>query len=352
MPRGVYDRRAKNAKKPWTKAEEHYLEEAWGKSSLGTIAKNLGRSENAVISRIQKLSLGPGLMAGERISWNTFITTLVGNSYSGYIKKRLIAAGFPVHSQIIRGHNKKRYTTVDIDEFWKFAEQNKDLFDFSRLEPLAFGPEPEWATLKRQLDAERLRKGHAHNDPWTEDEDRRLVKLLKEYKYTYSDLAEILHRSEGAIKRRLSTKGIRERPLRNKSQPWTEAEEQKLIEMRSQGYGWDNIAAELNRSALCVRGKYERLLNPEYTKRVYRNARENREKHERQQTCCHFIKLRGCEYNRESCRYCREYEELKEGEKQRSDYIGIREIKPEEINEHREAVALRSGAEFTEVKTL
>lgn len=348
MPRGVY-KKTTNAKKPWSDAEEHYLEEAWGKSSLKTIAKNLGRSENAVVTRIQKLGLGPGLMAGERLSWNTFITTLTGTSSGGYIKKRLLAAGFPVHSQIVRGHNKKRYTTVDVDEFWKFAEQNKDLFDFSRLEPLAFGPEPEWATLKRKLDTERLRKGHAHNDPWTPSEDAHLVRLLKEYKYTYSELAEILHRSEGAVKRRLVTQGIKERPLRNASRAWTKDEEQKLIEMKSQGYGWDNIAAELNRSALCVRGKYERLLNPEYTKRVNRDARESREKHKRQQTCCHFIKLRGCEYDRESCRYCRQYEELKEGEKQRSDYIGIREIKPEEINEHREAVALRSGAEFTEV---
>jgi hypothetical protein len=241
---------------------------------------------------------------------------------------------------------------VNIDEFWKFAEEHKDLFDFSRLEPRAFGPEPEWATLKRQLDAERLRTGHAHNDPWTEAEDRLLVRLLREYKYTYSELAEKLHRSEGAIKRRLSTKGIKERPVRNTPQPWTEAEEQRLIEMKAAGYGWDNIAAELHRSALCVRGKYERLLNPEYTKRVYRNARESMEKHERQSTCSHYIRLRGCELNKGTCKYCRHYNALQEGEKQRSDYIGIREIKPEEINEHRQAVALRSGAEFTEVKTL
>lgn len=352
MPRGEYDRRAPNGKKPWTEAEENYIKEAWGKYSLATIARNLGRSRNAVTNRIQKLHLGPGLMAGGRVSWNVFIKTLTGTNSGGYAKKRLLAAGFPVHTQIIRGHNKKRYTMVDIDEFWKFAEQNKDLFDFSRLEPLAFGPEPEWAALKRRLDAERLRNGHAHNEPWTEDEDRRLVRLLKKYKYTYSDLAAMLHRSEGAIKRRIITKGIRDRPVRAESRAWTEAEEKKLVEMRIQGYGWDNIAAELKRTSLCVRGKYERLLNPEYSRRAYRNAREGREKHDRQKTCCHFVRLAGCGLGRQSCSYCRHYEPLAEGQKQKSEYIGIREIRPEEIEEHRRINELTCQAEWQDAASM
>ena len=341
------------AKKKWTKAEENYLEEHWGNTSLKTIAKNLGRSESAVIVRIQRLGLGPGLQNCDRLSWNQFIIALQGSNYGGvYIKKRLIAAGFPVHAQIIRGQNKARFTTVDVDEFWKFAEKNKDLFDFSRLEPYAFGPEPEWAKLKRRLDAERLRRGHAHNDAWTEAEDDKLRRLLKEHRYTYDELAEKLRRSEGAIKRRICTLGIRDRPLRRESRSWTEAEEKKLVEMRSQGYGWDNIAAELHRTALCVRGKYERLLNPEYSKRVYRNAREGREKHERQKTCCHFVKLAGCELGRESCRYCRHYEPLTEGQKQKSEYIGIREIKPEEIEEHRKISDLTYRAEWQDAASL
>lgn len=132
---------------------------------------------------------------------------------------------------------------------------------------------------------------------------------------------------------------------------WTKAEEKKLVEMRGQGYGWDNIAAELHRTALCVRGKYERLLNPEYSKRIYRNAREGREKHERQKNCCHFVKLAGCEYGRETCRYCRHYEPLAEGQKQKSEYIGIREIKPEELEEHRKISDLAYQAEWQEIDT-
>lgn len=348
MSRGNYIR-TPNGKKQWTEAEERYLEESWGRTSLKTIAKKLGRSESAVVVRIQRLGLGPGLQNGERISWNQFVIALLGgaNYGGGYLKKRLIAAGFPVHTQIVRGHNGARFTTVDIDEFWKFAEENKDLFDFSRMEAHAFGPEPEWATLKRQLDAERLRNGHAHNDPWTEGDDHLLKQLLKQYKYTYTDLAERLHRSEGAVKRRITDLGLLERPIRRKPKPWTKDEENRLIEMRKQGYGWDNIAAELNRTALCVRGKYERMLNPEYTKREYRNAREKRDKHERQQTCRHYVKALGCEIDREACRYCRHYEAIGEGEKQKTGYVGIREIKPEEIREHQAVCSLKDGAEWS-----
>lgn len=348
--RGQYNRKPGNAKKKWTQAEENYLQEAWGKTGLKSIAKHLGRSENAVIVRIQRLGLGPGLQAGERISWNQFVIALSGKNGGSYLKKRLLAAGFPVHTQIIRGQNKARFTTVDIDEFWKFAEQNKDLFDFSKMEAYAFGPEPEWATLKRKVDTERLRKGREHNDPWTPAQDTELRRLLSLYKYTYTEIAEKLKRSEGAIKRRIITLDIKERPIRQPSRPWTEAEEQELIRMREQGYGWDNIAAKLDRTALCVRGKYERLLNPTYTKRIYRNAREGRIKHERQETCSHFIKIRGCEFGRETCRYCRHYQPLQEGEKQRSDYIGIREIKPEKIREHQAVSALAFEADWQQIK--
>lgn len=254
-----------NAQKRWTREEEQYLGEAWGRTSLKGIAKNLGRTETAVAVKVQRMGLGPALQAGERISWNEFVKGLYGGNYGGdYVKKRLIKAGFPVHIQTVRGKNGARFTTVDIDEFWEFAERHKDLFDFSRMEPHIFGMEPEWAALKRQLDAERRRNVHAYNDAWTKSEDNMLIHLLQEYKYTYTDIAKKLRRSEGAVKRRIATLGLKERPVRKETRMWTDEEMARLVEMRAQGYGYDNIAAKLGRSELCVRRKYERLLNPEY----------------------------------------------------------------------------------------
>lgn len=260
MSRSNYIQTA-NENKQWTKDDEEYLQEAWGHAGLQTIAKNLGRSETAVIIRIQRMRLPPGLRNGERISWNQFIIALQGtNMNSSYMKKRLKEAGFPMHRQTIRGANGFRFTTVDIEEFWEFAERNKGLFDFSRMEQHIFGQEPAWATLKRRIDAERLRNGRKNNDPWTKSDDAELLHLLREYRHTYTDIAHRLRRSEGAVKRRLSTLGIRERPIRKPNRAWEEAEERRLLEMLEQGYGFDNIAQELGRTALGVRGKHEQIL--------------------------------------------------------------------------------------------
>ena len=259
MSRGNYIR-TENGKKKWTKADEEYLQEAWGRAGLQTIAKNLGRTPDAVVCRIHHMRLPPGLRNGDRISFNQFIIALQGTSVnSSYMKKRLEDAGFPLHRQTIRGANGFRFTTVDIEEFWQFAEKNKGLFDFSRMEQHVFGFEPEWAALKRRMDAERLRNGRKHNDPWTKGDDAELHRLLKKHCHTYTEIAGRLRRSEGAIKRRIQTLGIKERPVREPDRAWSEAEERRLMEMMEQGCGFDNIARELGRTALCVRGKHERI---------------------------------------------------------------------------------------------
>ena len=71
------------------------MQEAWGKTGLKSIAKHLGRSENAVIVRIQRLGLGPGLQAGERISWNQFVIALSGKNGGGSLKKKATGRRLP-----------------------------------------------------------------------------------------------------------------------------------------------------------------------------------------------------------------------------------------------------------------
>lgn len=275
MPRGNYVRKP-NAKKRWTPEDEAYLQDSWGKVSVPGIAKHLGRTEAAITNRVQYLGLGAAFHAGEWITWNQFYKEINGaDNGGGYFKKRMLAAGFPVHYQIVKGKNKFRYTMVDIDEFWEFAEDHKDLFDFSKFEPYTFGSEPEWAAVKRRADVERAHRIRPHNTPWTSDQDRQLEHLLRQHRYSYTEIAERLRRTEGAVKRRISTLGITERPVRMHERPWTKEEEQKLIELQQNGIGWDNIAKELKRTALCCKGKYERILNPLYTKTYYRNLKRD-----------------------------------------------------------------------------
>lgn len=341
--------RKKNAKKIWTPEEEEYLKDAWGTAGLKSIATHLGRSENAVVVRVQRLHLPPALEAGERISYNCLLKSIYGEDYTGnsYKRYQLIKAGLPIHKQIVRGRNGARFMTVDIEEFWKFAEKHQHLFDFSKMEKNILGAEPEWAVIKRKHDIEH--KLRIKTTPWSEAEDDKLKRMLKKGSYTYTDIAMDLKRTEGAIKRRIITLDIKERPARAPNKPWTPEEEQQLIDYVEQGYSWVVIGEQLNRSALCARGKYERLLNPEYNKRYNRNAREGKEKHERQSTCLHYIKVRGCELDRNTCKYCRNYEPLKEGEKQRSDYVKIHDIAGGGVDEQRKLSALNNGADWNKI---
>ena len=64
---------APRKKKQWTPEEEAYLSDSWGTKSIKTLAKNLGRSEQSVIVRAQRLGCGPFLDSGDYIALNQLI---------------------------------------------------------------------------------------------------------------------------------------------------------------------------------------------------------------------------------------------------------------------------------------
>ena len=76
------------------------------------------------------------------------------------------------------------------------------------MEPLALGEEPDWVAEQRRKDFKAF--AIQRKDPWTADEDSRLKMLLKQHKYGYAELSEILRRSAGAIQRRCTDLGIKE----------------------------------------------------------------------------------------------------------------------------------------------
>lgn len=258
---------APRAKKNWTKEEEDYLMDKWGTISIPSLAKNLGRSVDAVICRRQKLGCGAHLENDHRVSLNQLMLALYGGSMGTYTVSRLVREGLPTH-----WHKTKmnRFKVVDMDEFWTWAEQNRMILDFSRFEEFSLGKEPDWVKEKRRADFEKYRKVGRHNEEWAKAEEAKLRYLLKKHEYTYQDLMKELRKSEGAIKRRIAHLGIKERPVRVPSRAWSEKDIETLCTMLEKGYDWALISAEIGRSALACRGKYERLVNPFYTKRYYR----------------------------------------------------------------------------------
>lgn len=136
-------------KKQWTEKEEAYLQDKWGTVSIKGLSKALGRSENAIIVRAQRLGCGAHLAGDTRISLNQLMLAIYGKNMLGYTSDRLIRYGLPVKWHVVK---KNRFRVIDIDAFWKWAEDNKSILDFSRFEKYGLGAEPDWVDVKRKAD--------------------------------------------------------------------------------------------------------------------------------------------------------------------------------------------------------
>lgn len=243
------------ANKTWTPEEDDFLRDNWGHLTVPGICEKLGRTKNAINVRVQRLGLSRYYDSGDYITLNQLYNAVVGHNVNSYQSKSWIAnRGLPVHN---KRRDKCTVKIIYLDEFWEWAEKNRSFIDFSKMEPLALGKEPDWVAEQRRKDYRAF--ALQRKDPWTPEEDSRLAMLLKQYKYGYAELSDMLHRSAGAIQRRCNTLGLKERPLRadphGKESQWTEAHFQALAEGIRQGDSYTALGRAVGRSEKAVRGK-------------------------------------------------------------------------------------------------
>lgn len=237
----------------WTKEEVEYLKEKWGNVSIPILAKKLNRSVNAVKLKAGRLNLGPMLENGAYVTLNQLAIALTGKNFSSYCKKSWIEnRGMPVHNKKVI---KNTFKIVYLDEFWKWAEKNRSFLDFSKMETLTLGKEPEWVNEQRKKDY--TSNALQRKDKWTPYEDDKLRYLLKQQKYGYAEVAEILHRSEGAIQRRCADLGIRERLVKADicGNLWTDDMYRIIAKGIKNGDSYSLIANRIGKSEKAVRGK-------------------------------------------------------------------------------------------------
>ncbi len=240
----------------WSEEDELYLQENWGIKSIPTIAKNLNRTVKAIKNRAQKLGLGGVLMSGDYITLNQLIIAVTGSakSYSYKTKSWVENRGLPVHTKRV---NKNSFKVVYLDEFWEWAEKNRSFLDFSKMEPLVLGEEPEWVAEQRKKDFTAF--ALERKDPWTPLEDQRLLHLLEQQLYGYKELSEMLHRSAGAIQRRCQDLGTKLRPVKadnhGKDSVWTARDYHILASGIKNGDSYTRIGNAIGKSEKAVRGK-------------------------------------------------------------------------------------------------
>jgi len=256
--------RAKN----WTNEEYELLRDLWGESSIPTIAKRLNRSVAAVKIKASKLKLGAHRQRGGLISFLELLRAIGQEHNYSYLKMRLPRDGFPMKYKRVE---KNKFLMVCIDDFWKWAEENKDDINFANFEINALGLEPSWVADKRKADytASKFTK-----EPWSQADDDRLMRMLNTFKYGYAEISIKLRRTEGAVKRRIINLGLKQRPVKASPRFWTDLEIKTLLDLRKKGCGYEEIGQKLNRSACACRGRVERLENPDYFVRYRHEKRQ------------------------------------------------------------------------------
>lgn len=262
--------------KRWTERELDFLQERWGNTSVKSLARSLGRTESAIVNMSRRLKLGAFLDAGDYVTLEQVYAALgISNSGSTYRKTSWVKnRGFPVKYKTV---NKCKFQIVRLNDFWKWAEQNQDILDFSRFEPLSLGKEPDWAEQKRRFDV--MKNARVKQTPWTAYEDKLLQEKMKLYRYTTSEIARDLHRSEGAVIRRISELGLIYRPLRNPAHgtPWTDEELEVLREKIEAGANYTALAVYLPRhSEKAIRGVVYRLYGSENLDKVRKKMKEKK----------------------------------------------------------------------------
>ena len=244
--------KANLSKRNWSEEEVEYLKEFWGNRSVPLIASHLGRTEGAVRLKASKLKLGRFLSSGDQYVTQSFLLNAIGHGTGiGYAKTSYIQnRGLPTHRIKV---NTKYHDVVYLDEWWKWAEENKGFLDFSKFDKYALGPEPRWVDEKRKHDIKRNMR--YIKTPWTQVEDNRLKRCLAEKKYTIRQLSDMLRRTEAAINKRISVLGINQRPVKSADHiRWTEDEKKILSDMIKRVDSYEVISDAIGRSAKAISG--------------------------------------------------------------------------------------------------
>jgi hypothetical protein len=242
----------------YTIEESQYLEDNWGVVSTLTIAKNLNRPMGGLINKKGRLGLGAFLDNGEYITVHQLFKAIGRSGGNEYTLEQWTKKGFPVKKKRVHACS---FNIIYLNEFWKWAKEYRMHINFNKFKENALGAEPEWVKDQRSAD---IAFAKYKLTPWTTKEDNHLKSLLKLYKYNYKQLSYATFRTEGAIKRRMIDLKIKERPLReNYHSIWTNDQVDIVIKMYYKGYRSEVIKDYIDKSALAIGGRIERLIKDE-----------------------------------------------------------------------------------------
>lgn len=232
----------------WNDNEVNFLLNKWDVYTLKRLSKELDRSVGSIQNKARSLGFENHLISGEYISISEIYKTIYNKKSDSRTVCRWINKGLKFYYRPIIN---KKVKCTKMPLFWKWAEKNQSILNFSRFEENSLGREPKWVKIKRRNDINSIHL----NRPWNKIEDIRLKKYLNDFKYTYKDLASIFDRSELSIKGRISQLNLKERPVISNRIKWNDDDDKLLGEYINNRLNVRIISEKLNRSEKSIRSR-------------------------------------------------------------------------------------------------
>ncbi|MCH1625224.1 helix-turn-helix domain-containing protein [Fredinandcohnia quinoae] len=175
----------------WTDEEIMFLKETIGYYKIQTIAQKLNRTVQAVLSKMKRLGIS-----------NT-------REQTGFLTTCQLANALQVDPTTVREWIKRhdlkcvkratrceqKYYLIQPEDFWSWAEVNRDRIDFSKIDYLSLLPVPEW------YKDEKNHKKETSYKVWSKKEEKSLL-LMMSSGYTLKEVAAILNRSMISVQRK------------------------------------------------------------------------------------------------------------------------------------------------------
>lgn len=221
------------ARKEWTKREIDYLASNIGFKKWSTIAKKLDRSLSSIKMKAYRENL-----ANSKLNKGTPTATELAETLNVDTKTVIYWINhfeLPATKRIAR--EKRKFWFIDVEEFWEWAEQNKERIDFSKIERNVLIPEPEWLEEEIRNPSKFL---------WTPLKETELIRLMS-LKRTHKEISEELGITLNQIRNKLQSLRAQGRLAKTIRLHWSEKEMNLFYTLEKQGFDDDYIAHELGR---------------------------------------------------------------------------------------------------------
>ena len=174
----------------WTKEEENYLVEKWGKIKVSSISKKLNRTEGSIKRKAVRLNLGV------QMQW--YSVNEVAYMF-GFSRRKVIFLIETGKINYLRDKTKKKRYMVDEDSLVKFMKEYQNLWDTRKLKINILRNNPNWFKEKETSDKNIYIKRYNH---WSEYETKTLIDKYHKG-WTLEAIAEEIGRSKCSVKNKL-----------------------------------------------------------------------------------------------------------------------------------------------------